>query len=91
MMSTELTPRERQVFLAIVHGFTMNAEPIGSRYISKNYNLNISPATVRNVMTDLEDRGLIWQPHTSAGRMPTTSGYRCYVDSLEKIDDLPIH
>lgn len=87
-MSTELTPRERQVFLAIVHGFTMNAEPVGSRYISKHYNLNISPATVRNVMADLEDRGLISQPHTSAGRIPTTHGYRCYVDSLEKGDDL---
>ncbi len=88
MMSTELTPRERQVFLAIVHGFTVNAEPVGSRYISKHYNLNISPATVRNVMADLEDRGLIWHPHTSAGRMPTTTGYRWYVDSLERIDDL---
>jgi heat-inducible transcriptional repressor len=87
-MSTELTPRERQVFLAIVHGFTINAEPVGSRYISKHYNLNISPATVRNVMADLEERGLIWQPHTSAGRMPTTLGYRSYVDSLDRIDDL---
>ncbi len=90
MMSTEFTSRERQVFLAIVHGFTSNAEPVGSRYISKHYNLNISPATIRNVMADLEERGLIWQPHTSAGRIPTTLGYRSYVDSLEKIDDLTV-
>ncbi len=84
MNKHELTIRERQVFLAIVHGFIQNAEPVGSRYISKNYDLNISPATIRNVMTDLEDKGLIWQPHTSAGRMPTTNGYRTYVDNLEK-------
>ena len=82
-MQPELTTREREVFLAIVHGFVKNAEPVGSRFISKNYNLNISPATVRNVMADLEEKGLIWQPHTSAGRMPTTFGYRAYVDSLE--------
>ncbi|MBN1479836.1 heat-inducible transcription repressor HrcA [candidate division KSB1 bacterium] len=84
MSTIELTERERQVFLAIVHGFTRNAEPVGSRYISKNYHLNISPATVRNVMADLEELGLIWQPHTSAGRIPTTHGYRVYVDSLGK-------
>lgn len=84
MNQYELTKRERQVFLAIVHGFIHNAEPVGSRYISRNYGLNISPATVRNVMADLEEKGLIWQPHTSAGRMPTTNGYRTYVDNLEK-------
>ena len=88
MTPTELTTRERQVFLAIVHGFIRNAEPIGSRYISKNYGLSISAATVSNVMADLEEKGLIWQPHTSAGRMPTTQGYRAYVDSLQKGDNL---
>ncbi len=88
MNVSELTPRERQVFLAIVHGFIQNAEPVGSRYISKHYNLNISPATIRNVMTDLEEKGLICQPHTSAGRIPTTQGYRMYVDSLEEREEL---
>jgi len=88
MTSTELTTRERQVFLAIVHGFIRNAEPIGSRYISKNYDLDISPATVRNVMSDLEEKGLVCQPHTSAGRMPTTQGYRTYVDNIKKGVDL---
>ncbi len=82
-MIPALTTRERQVFLAIVHGFIQNAEPVGSRFIARHYNLNISPATIRNVMADLEEKGLIWQPHTSAGRMPTTFGYRAYVDSLE--------
>ncbi|RQW04040.1 heat-inducible transcription repressor HrcA [candidate division KSB1 bacterium] len=88
MMSTELTARERQVFLAIVQGFIRNAEPVGSRYISKNCDLNLSPATVRNVMADLEDKGLVRQPHTSAGRVPTTQGYRAYVDNIEKGIDL---
>ena len=83
MITPELTIRERQVFLAILHGFVQNAEPVGSRFIAKHYNLAISPATVRNVMSDLEEKGLIWQPHTSAGRMPTTFGYRAYVDTLE--------
>jgi heat-inducible transcriptional repressor len=82
-MKPEFTIRERQVFLAIVHGFVQNAEPVGSRFIAKHYDLNISPATIRNVMADLEEKGLIWQPHTSAGRMPTTFGYRAYVDSLK--------
>lgn len=79
----ELTSREQQVFLAIVHGFIQTAEPVGSRFLSKYFDLNISPATIRNVMSDLEEKGLIWQPHTSAGRMPTTTGYRKYVDTLD--------
>ncbi len=78
----KLTERERQVFLSIVHGFIQTAEPVGSRYLSKHYNLNISPATVRNVMVDLEEMGLILQPHASAGRVPTDSGYRQYVNSM---------
>jgi len=87
-MHIELSERERQVFLSIVHGFIRTAEPIGSRYLAKNYNLNISPATIRNVMMDLEEKGLISQPHTSAGRVPTTSGYRQYVNDLMSVQDL---
>jgi len=79
----DLTERERQVFLSIVHSFIKTAEPVGSRYLAKHYNLNISPATIRNVMTDLEEKGLITQPHTSAGRVPTDIGYRHYVESLK--------
>ncbi|OGC04550.1 heat-inducible transcription repressor HrcA [candidate division KSB1 bacterium RBG_16_48_16] len=78
----QLTERERLVFLSIVHSFVQTAEPVGSRYLAKKYNLNISPATIRNVMTDLEEKGLINQPHTSAGRIPTDYGYRQYVDSI---------
>jgi heat-inducible transcriptional repressor len=82
MKLEELADRERQVFLSIVQSFIQTAEPVGSRYLCKHYHMDISPATIRNVMTDLEEKGLICQPHTSAGRIPTDIGYRQYVDSL---------
>ncbi len=88
MTCTELTDREKKIFFLIVHSFITTAEPVGSRYLSRNYGLDISPATIRNVMSDLEDKGLIYQPHTSAGRMPTTTGYRHYVDDLDVADIL---
>ena len=84
MDNIELTPRENQVFLSLMDGFIATAEPVGSRYLSKYYGLDISPATVRNVMADLEVKGLIFQPHTSAGRVPTTFGYRMYVESIKE-------
>lgn len=82
MAQSELTERERQVFISIVKKFIETAEPVGSRYLSKHADLNISPATIRNVMVDLEEKGYIWQPHASAGRVPTNAGYRIYVDEL---------
>jgi heat-inducible transcriptional repressor len=82
MTIDELTERERQVFLSIVQSFIDTAEPVGSRYLSKFAELHLSPATIRNVMVDLEEKGLIRQPHTSAGRVPTDSGYRAYVDGM---------
>ncbi len=83
-----MTERERQVFLSIVHCFIETAEPVGSRLLSKRYNLNISPATIRNVMMDLEEKGFLAQPHTSAGRVPTNAGYRTYVNSLMRVAKL---
>ncbi|MBN1542416.1 heat-inducible transcription repressor HrcA [candidate division KSB1 bacterium] len=82
MALNELTERERLIFLSIVDSFIQTAEPVGSRYLAKKYGFKFSPSTIRNIMTDLEDKGLIGQPHTSAGRVPTTLGYRQYVDSL---------
>ncbi|NLP11386.1 heat-inducible transcription repressor HrcA [bacterium] len=82
MAFEQLTERERQVFLSIVQTFIESAEPVGSRYLSKYTDLNLSPATIRNVMMDLEDKGYLAQPHTSAGRVPTDSGYRLYVDGM---------
>jgi len=82
MILEQLTERERQVFVSIVQSFIETAEPVGSRYLSKHCDLDISPATIRNVMIDLEEKGLICQPHASAGRVPTDQGYRAYVDGL---------
>ena len=78
----ELSPRERIVLRSVIHNYILNANPVGSRNISKQYNLGLSPATIRNTMADLEELGLIEQPYTSAGRQPTNLGYRVYVDDL---------
>ena len=82
--STELTERQRRILEAVIRCYTFTAEPVGSRTVAKRYNLGISPATIRNVMADLEEMGYLFQPHTSAGRVPTEKGYRLYVDELMK-------
>lgn len=74
--------RKNQILGAIVEHFIKTAEPVGSKTIILTYNFKVSPATVRNDMADLEEAGLITQPHTSAGRIPTDKGYRYYVDEL---------
>lgn len=78
----ELDERKRRVLYAIVHDYIQSAEPVGSRTISRRYDLGVSPATIRNEMSDLEELGFLEQPHTSAGRIPSDLGYRFYVDSL---------
>ena len=78
----ELDDRKRKILLAIIQNYQETGEPVGSRTISKMDELNYSPATIRNEMADLEEMGLIVQPHTSAGRVPTDKGYRLYVDHL---------
>ena len=80
--------RERIVLEYIVQNFVLTASPIGSRTISKHIPLQLSAATIRNIMSDLEDQGLITQPHSSAGRIPTDKGYRYYVDSLMQTEHL---
>lgn len=80
--------RKQQVLLAIITDFISTAEPVGSRTIARKYELGVSPATIRNEMSDLEDLGFIEQPHTSAGRIPSQKGYRYYVDFLMKKKDL---
>ncbi len=77
-----LDERKKKILQAIVEEYITNAEPVGSRSISKMSDLKLSAATIRNEMGDLEEMGLLAQPHTSAGRVPTTGGYRLYVDSL---------
>ncbi|MCR4962648.1 MAG: heat-inducible transcriptional repressor HrcA [Firmicutes bacterium] len=74
--------RKKRVLNAIIEDYIANAEPVGSRAVAKKYGLGVSPATIRNEMSDLEEEGYIEQPHTSAGRVPSDKGYRFYVDNL---------
>lgn len=74
--------RKRKVLLAVIQDYILTAEPVGSRTISRKYDIGVSPATIRNEMADLEEMGYIEQPHTSAGRVPSDMGYRYYVDFL---------
>jgi heat-inducible transcriptional repressor len=74
--------RKKQVLNAIIKDYIANAEPVGSRAVAKKYALGVSPATIRNEMSDLEEEGYIEQPHTSAGRIPSAKGYRYYVDNM---------
>lgn len=80
--------RKKRVLSAIINDYIANAEPVGSRTITKKYDLGVSPATIRNEMSDLEDEGYIEQPHTSAGRIPSAKGYRYYVDHLMRRERL---
>lgn len=77
-----LSERERRVLEAVIQSYVETAEPAGSRTISRRFGLGVSPATIRNTMSDLEEKGYLFHPHTSAGRVPTDSAYRLYVDSL---------
>ena len=86
----ELTERKVKILQAVIRNYLETGEPVGSRTISKYTDLNLSSATIRNEMADLEEMGYIVQPHTSAGRIPTDKGYRLYVDDLmkEKVQEL---
>ena len=79
---SELSSRDQRVLKAIVIDYIRSGEPVGSRTVSKKYMTNLSSATIRNVMADLEDLGYVYQPHTSAGRVPTEKGLRFYLESL---------
>jgi heat-inducible transcriptional repressor len=82
MASEELTNRERRVLDAVIRIYVETAEPAGSRTLSQRSGLGVSPATIRNTMSDLEAKGFLFHPHTSAGRIPTHKAYRMYVDHL---------
>ena len=83
----ELDERKRKILNAIIRNYLDTGEPVGSRTISKYSDLNLSSATIRNEMSDLEELGYILQPHTSAGRIPSDQGYRFYVDNLMREKD----
>ena len=84
----QLNERSRDIFRQIVESYLATGEPVGSRNISRLIAMPLSPASVRNVMSDLEQLGLIYAPHTSAGRLPTELGLRFFVDALMQIGDL---
>jgi heat-inducible transcriptional repressor len=81
-MQSKLTERQQQVLRATVHRYIATAEPVGSKTLAEEYKLSVSSATIRNIMAVLEKSGLLYQPHTSAGRVPSDFGYRIYVDDL---------
>jgi heat-inducible transcriptional repressor len=84
----ELNERSREIFRLIVDGYVATGEPVGSRTLSRRLGQNLSPATIRNVMADLEEAGLLYSPHTSAGRLPTEAGLRLFVHGLLEIGRL---
>ncbi len=87
-MADELNERSQNILEAIVEDYISSAEPVGSRAITKRHSFNLSPASVRNVMADLEEMGFLCSPHTSAGRIPTEKGFHYYIDSLLQVRDL---
>ena len=89
-MNKKLSKRAQKILSAVVMSYIKTADPVGSRTVSKIKGIDVSAATVRNVMADLEDLGFLLQPHTSAGRVPTTSGLRFYVDSILEVRELDL-
>jgi heat-inducible transcriptional repressor len=83
-----INQRARKILSAIVHEYLATGDAVGSRTVTRRHGIDLSPATVRNVMSDLEEAGLLVQPHTSAGRVPTAEGLRFFVDSLLKVRSL---
>src|SRR5215472_8059403 len=84
----QLNDRSREIFRQVVESYLATGEPVGSRNLSRIIPMTLSPASVRNVMSDLEQLGLVYAPHTSAGRLPTERGLRFFVDALMQIGDL---
>ncbi|MEO8777072.1 MAG: heat-inducible transcriptional repressor HrcA [Rhodanobacter sp.] len=85
----DLDVRARRLLRALIAQYLIDGEPVGSRTLSRSSGLDVSPATIRNIMADLEDAGLVASPHTSAGRVPTPRGLRLFVDSLIELQPLP--
>lgn len=90
MSFENLSERGKNILQALIDYYIATAQPVGSRVLANKFGLGISPATIRNSMQDLEEMGLVKQPHTSAGRVPTDTGYRVYVDELLEPEDLGV-
>src|SRR5947207_2872424 len=85
MSLPSLSERERRILEAVIQAYVETAQPAGSRSLAHKFGLGVSPATIRNTMSDLEEKGYLFHPHTSAGRVPTDIAYRLYVDSLTRV------
>src|SRR5881227_824920 len=83
-----LDDRPRDILKLIIRSYITSGEPVGSRTLSKTIDWKLSPATIRNIMSELEEAGYLAQPHTSAGRIPSEKGYRFYVDNLTESENL---
>ena len=86
-----LDDRKRRILKAIIDDYINTAEPVGSRSVARKHEIGLSSATIRNEMADLEEMGLLEQPHTSAGRVPSDKGYRIYVDQLMTTRELSVN
>jgi heat-inducible transcriptional repressor len=86
----ELTDRQKQLLKSIIELYVKTGEPVGSELVEKSYDLGVSPATIRNEMVKLTELGYLKQPHTSAGRAPTSIGFRLYISELMKEKDMPV-
>ena len=86
-MAKALTDRCQQILEAIIEEYIATAQPVGSKALTQNQGIRLSPASVRNVMAELEELGYLVSPHTSAGRIPTEKGYRFYVDTLLRVSE----
>ena len=84
----ELDERAQVLLRQLINSYTRDAQPVGSKNLAELSGLDVSSATIRNIMAKLEEMGLVDSPHTSAGRIPTEAGYRFFIDSLLEIDDL---
>ncbi len=84
-----LDDRKKSILKAVIDDYIETAEPVGSKSLVNKYNFNVSPATIRNEMAELEELGYLEHPHTSSGRVPSDQGYRAYVDSLLHVEELP--
>ena len=87
-MISDLNDRSREILKLVVESYVETGAPVGSRTLSKKLHENISPATIRNVLADLEEYGLLYAPHVSAGRLPTDLGMRLFVDGILEIGNL---
>src|SRR5688572_13262052 len=90
LSTAEQEERKRKLLQAVIHQYVKTAKPVGSAFLADQYNLDLSSATIRHVMAELEQDGYLTHPHTSAGRVPTDKAYRFYVDSLMELQRLAL-